>query len=88
MSPWACRGHPVTNGKPMRLVVPRHAGGPRVRPLVATSPAERRTNAAWLRDQVSALRMRLTFGPGMLDLGAICRALAAIERGEDHTTDR
>jgi hypothetical protein len=64
-------------------VVACHNAGPRVRAAVEPTPPQNRTNAAWLRDQLAALRMRLMFGPGVLTTADICRAMAAIDRGED-----
>lgn len=67
----------------MTLVKPRHAGGPRIRAEKPPSPAMNRTNAAWLRDQNESLRMRITFGPGILSMADVVRAIAAINAGLD-----
>lgn len=66
----------------MTLVNARYRG-PRVPAGSAPSPARNRTNAAWLRDEVAALRTRIMFGPGLLDLADIVRAMAEIGAGEN-----
>src|ERR1044071_4915057 len=80
------RREPETRS-PMKLIIARHAGGPRVPRTPTTEPptrqttrARRRTSAAWLRAQLAELETAVVYG----DLGKarIREALARIRRGE------